>query len=143
MGVNDVGMGWYSSSPSWDDLVVEILDEYFVLVDQLYQAGGRNFLFLTVPPTQLTPYAISLGDYTVQALAAAVPQYNDALQTRVSNFTSVHSDAKTWVYDTTSSFTDTVADPTKYGADNATCWDATVRCQAHSENEHEILGVRV
>lgn len=125
MGVNDVGMGWYSSSPAWDDLVLEVLDEYFSLVDRLYQAGGRKFLFLTVPPTQLTPYAISLGDYTVQALAAAIPQYNSALQSHVANFTSTYSDAKAWVYDTTSSFNETVANPTEYGAANATCYDAT------------------
>lgn len=125
MGVNDVGNGWYSSDPAWTTLLVEILDEYFEFVDALYQAGGRKFLFLTVPPIQLTPYVISLGQDTVDALAAAVPQYNDQLQTKFDNFTSTYSDVTGWVFDTTDSFTTPVSDPTAYGATDATCDSTT------------------
>ena len=45
-GINDIGNSYSKSN---DTLVGEILDSYFALAQKLYDAGGRQFLFLTVP----------------------------------------------------------------------------------------------
>lgn len=123
MGVNDVGNGWYETN--WTTLDVEILNEYFSLVETLFQAGGRKFLFLTVPPIYLTPFIIGEGSDTVNGVKAAIPQYNSLLTSHVKNFTSAHSDVKTWIFDTSPSFTEPVANPTAYGATDALCYSET------------------
>lgn len=47
MGVNDVGNSWYKENVS--ALHSMIMQDYFEEVEILYNAGARNFAFLTVP----------------------------------------------------------------------------------------------
>lgn len=47
MGVNDAGNAWYLSN--YTTVLGQIMDSYFTEIQRLYNAGGRNFLFLTVP----------------------------------------------------------------------------------------------
>lgn len=76
-------------------------------------------------PTDLTPYTISLGPDVADALSTAIADYNNELQSRVESFSSTNGDVQTWVFDTTSSFTEPVENPTAYGAIDATCYSST------------------
>jgi hypothetical protein len=51
-GVNDIGNSYYNSA-AYPALANSILDVYFALAQQLYDAGGRNFAFLNVPRKHL------------------------------------------------------------------------------------------
>lgn len=99
------------------------MDQYINQTQTLYDSGARKFLFLTVPPIQLSPTVQGQGAATVTAEAAAVKQYNDALQSRVAAFTAANTGAKTYVVDTTAPFLKAIENPTAYGANNATCFD--------------------
>jgi phospholipase/lecithinase/hemolysin len=122
MGVNDVGNGWYATN--WTSLSQEIISTYFVQVQKLYDAGGRNFVFLSVPPIQYTPMVIAYGNDTVTSVAAGVKRYNQLLMTALEGFMANNTGVKTWLYDTVVPFEQAIADPTAYGSPNATCYNS-------------------
>lgn len=99
------------------------MDQYINQTQTLYDSGARRFLFLTVPPIQLSPSVQGQGAATVAAEGAAVKQYNDALKSRITAFAAANPKAKTYVVDTTTPFMTAIDDPKAYGADNATCFD--------------------
>lgn len=101
------------------------MNQYINQTQTLYDAGARNFLFLSVPPIQLTPAVLAQGTPTVNAEAAAIKQYNAALKSRVAAFAVANPQAKTYLVDTTEPFMTALSNPTAYGARNATCFDAS------------------
>lgn len=54
IGINDIGNSYYLSGDrsAFSDT---LLDAYFALVHQIYDRGGRNFLFFTVPGVDRSP----------------------------------------------------------------------------------------
>jgi phospholipase/lecithinase/hemolysin len=101
------------------------MDQYINQTQTLYNSGARRFLFLTVPPIQLTPSVQAGGTSNVEAEGAAVKQYNDALESRVAAFAAANPQAKTYLVDATAPVLKAINDPKAYGADNATCFDAS------------------
>jgi phospholipase/lecithinase/hemolysin len=101
------------------------MDQYINQTQTLYNSGARRFLFLTVPPIQYTPSVQAGGASNVEAEGAAVKQYNDALKSRVAAFAAANPQAKTYLVDTAAPFLKAIDDPKAYGADNATCFDAS------------------
>jgi phospholipase/lecithinase/hemolysin len=101
------------------------MDQYINQTQTLYNYGARRFLFLTVPPIQLSPSVQAGGAGTVTAEAAAIKQYNDALKSRVASFAAANPQAKTYVVDTTAPFLKAIDNPKAYGADNASCFDVS------------------
>lgn len=99
------------------------MDQYINQTQTLYNSGARRFLFLTVPPIELSPSVQAGGPDNVKAEGAAVKQYNDALKSRVAKFAATNPLAKTYVVDTTVPFMKAIDNPKAYGADNATCFD--------------------
>jgi phospholipase/lecithinase/hemolysin len=122
MGVNDVGNDYYNSS--WTTLAPEIITRYFEEVQILYNAGGRNFVFLTVPPIQYTPMVVAQGTSVQATEGAAVATYNNLLSSALASFKSANSGVNAYLYDTTTPFMTAINDPTAYGAPNATCFNA-------------------
>ncbi|TGO27921.1 hypothetical protein BPAE_0035g00650 [Botrytis paeoniae] len=122
IGVNDVGNAWYVSN--YTTLLGQIMDSYFTGIQRLYNVGGRNFLFLTVPPTQDSPLFIAEGTAVQASLATAISQYNAALVSRVAAFKAANSGSNTWVYDTQVPFLNAINNPTAYGSADATCINA-------------------
>ncbi|CAL3970348.1 unnamed protein product [Diplocarpon coronariae] len=121
IGVNDVGNGWHRDN--WTTLVETIISTYVSQVSTLYSSGARNFVFLTVPPIELTPLIRTDSADNQKAVAEAVVQYNTLLTAAVNTFAGDKTDVKMWVVDTAPAFNAAVADPGAYGAPNATCWD--------------------
>lgn len=99
------------------------MDQYINQTQTLYDSGARRFLFLTVPPIQLSPSVQSGGAANVEAEGAAVKQYNEALKSRVAAFAAANPQAKTYVVDTTEQFMKAIDNPKAYGADDASCFD--------------------
>ncbi|CZR50254.1 related to cellulose-binding GDSL lipase/acylhydrolase [Phialocephala subalpina] len=121
MGVNDVGNAW--SNSSWPTLSQEIIDRYFSQMQILYNAGARNFLFLTVPPIQKTPLVLAESTAVQTQEGAAVVTYNQLLQVGVDAFKKNNTGITAYVYDTTTPFNTAIDNPTAYGAPDATCYN--------------------
>jgi phospholipase/lecithinase/hemolysin len=122
MGVNDVGNDWYNSS--WTTLAPEIISVYISQVQILYDAGGRDFLFLTVPPIQYTPLVIAEGSADQADVGAAVVFYNQLLVAAVQQWAEETAGVTTYIFDTTTPFETVINDPTAYGAPNNTCYNS-------------------
>jgi phospholipase/lecithinase/hemolysin len=122
MGVNDVGNDWYNAS--WPTLAPEIISAYMSQVQILYDAGGRDFLFLTVPPIQYTPLVVAEGAADAADVGEAVVLYNQLLTQAVQQWRSETSGVSTWIFDTTTPFETVINDPTAYGAPDNLCYNA-------------------
>ena len=121
VGINDCS---YLRSPS------EQLRSLFQSIDQLYDAGARNFIFLSVPPFERSPW----GNHScppVEANSAGVireperlheyvADWNFNLPQVVDHWKRKHRDVRTAAYDTTYVFAEALDDPTRHGFRNAT-----------------------
>ncbi|RAL66942.1 hypothetical protein DID88_007724 [Monilinia fructigena] len=119
MGINDVGNAYYLAN--YTTLLGQIIDSYFAEVQRLYNAGGRNFLFLTVPPTQDSPLFIIQSTAVQASLETAILQYNAAIVSRAAAFEAANAGSTIWVYDTQTPFLAAINNPTVYGSADATC----------------------
>lgn len=59
-----------------------LANSYFQSVDKIYQAGARYFLFLNVPPTNLSPAGIALGSEKADKLGKNIEDFNEVLRDR-------------------------------------------------------------
>ena len=123
MGINDVGNSWYTSN--YNTLVNQILTRYFDQVQILHNAGVRKFLFLSVPPIQKTPSVIAAGASSQQGEAAALTTYNNLIVSKANAFKSANPGVITYYLDTATPFNTAINNPTAYGAQDATCYDAS------------------
>ncbi|KAL2130376.1 hypothetical protein VTI74DRAFT_6538 [Chaetomium olivicolor] len=122
MGVNDVGNSWWESD--YESILSQIMDSYFGRLQVLYDAGARNFVLLTVPPTQRSPLMLQGTAESQQGLAAGIAKYNAAIATRLVSFKSKNSGVTAKIVDTQTPFNTALDKPTAYGAPNATCYNS-------------------
>nr|AMJ52087.1 lijH [Ascomycota sp. F53] len=122
LGVNDVGNSWWEANET--ARIGQIMDQYFNQTNILYEAGGRNFAFLGVPPIQRAPTNLVNDQASRDAEAAVITEYNDALSQRAQAFASNRTDIKVYVVDTQEPFNVVLDNPGAFGAANATCYDA-------------------
>jgi phospholipase/lecithinase/hemolysin len=100
------------------------MDQYINQTQTLRDvAGARSFLFLTVPPIQLSPMVLAQGAENVAAEGKAVEQYNAALKERVEEFAKANKGVEVAVVETAGPFMEAINNPKVYGADNASCFD--------------------
>ncbi|KZV76539.1 carbohydrate esterase family 16 protein [Peniophora sp. CONT] len=121
IGINDLGNSYYESGDrdAFNDV---LLDNYFELVEKLFDTGARNFLFLNVPPTDRSPLILAY-DASVQALLkSCITDFNTKLAQRASALASTHSGVKTWIYDANTAFNKVLDNPTAYGFSDATSY---------------------
>ncbi|KAF9260860.1 hypothetical protein L218DRAFT_563735 [Marasmius fiardii PR-910] len=125
IGINDLSWNWWQQGDrlAYND---KFLDAYFALVTKLYNVGARNFLFNTVPPFERSPYFIGIDTNGQGApiLNSVIVDYNSKLKTRVKSLSSSFSGVKTWVWDSNSTFTPILNNPTAYGFRDATTYGA-------------------
>jgi len=125
LGVNDIG-DTYGDGQDQVTIHDEILTSYFNEVQIMYNAGGRNFVFLTVPPINKTPLTIAAGTSAQSQESTQVTAFNALLSTKASSWSNSNSGSKVYVYDTSVPFNTALDNPTAYGAssDGATCYNA-------------------
>jgi phospholipase/lecithinase/hemolysin len=61
------------------------------LRQKLYNSGARNFLFLTVSPTNQAPSVISNGDSVVAAIKSSLTDYDAQLASSAAAFQQKHA----------------------------------------------------
>ncbi|QRV72535.1 glycoside hydrolase family 3 protein [Ceratobasidium sp. AG-Ba] len=118
IGINDIGGSWFQSGDraAFSDV---LLNSYFTIVQKLYDAGGRNFLFINVPHVDRSPREAN-SNKAVQA--SVINGFNAKLATRVSSFASSHSGVKTWIYDSATKLNTLLDSPAAYGFQDATSY---------------------
>lgn len=141
IGVNDVGNGWYQSN--WSTLVQTILDRYFSQVQILYNAGGRKFLFLTVPPIYKTPNMLAQPADSQTQIHAAVDLYNQLLSSHLDAFKKNNTGVTAYLYDTTVPFNQAIANPTAYGSPDATCYNGDGKSCLWFNDYHPGLAINL
>ncbi|KIJ68896.1 carbohydrate esterase family 16 protein [Hydnomerulius pinastri MD-312] len=101
IGINDVGnsVGWTNITQF--EFYGVLMDRLFTQVEDLYQYGARNFLFLTVPPTNRAPLFLEQGPENAAQMGTDIANYNTQLTQSVRNFQATHSDlGSVTVFDT-------------------------------------------
>jgi len=109
MGINDVhnSFAWQNKS----DVQYKTLATYASLVDQLYQAGGRNFLFMTIPPTDLSPITMHEGAAVQAAERGDITVWNDNVLQMAKELYARYNDVTSFVFDTHALFTQIINNP--------------------------------
>jgi phospholipase/lecithinase/hemolysin len=97
-------------------------------VENIYEKGGRAFLFLTVPPTNRAPLWIEQGTEWTTKMADAIADYNGQLASRVKAFQANHTDlAQVVLFDTGSVFNTLLDNAETFGYVNITGY-----CEAYA-----------
>ena len=109
IGINDVGNAYGEANKSV--IYPAEFEEYAGLMDQLYQSGARNFLFLNVPPVDRSPLTVGQGAASAATEAVDVAAWNANVTALAANLSSTYSDAFTYVFDTNAVFTQVLDDP--------------------------------
>ncbi|EJD44375.1 hypothetical protein AURDEDRAFT_104001 [Auricularia subglabra TFB-10046 SS5] len=121
IGINDIGRS-YLQDTNHSALHDRLMASYTAAMQRIYDFGGRNFLFLNVPPTDRSPTIMSRGAADAAKYKSAVLDYNAKLDVLVTSFKESHSDVSTWLVDTHAAITKLLDDPTQYGFRDATTY---------------------
>jgi phospholipase/lecithinase/hemolysin len=114
IGINDVGNTYPEYAAGNTSRFDTDWIEYVGLVDEVYQTGARNFLFLNVPPVNKAPVTKEAGTTAVHQEATEIKAWNERLLTMASNLTSTYSDASAFVFDTNRVFRKILTDPRSF-----------------------------
>ncbi|KAG6370077.1 carbohydrate esterase family 16 protein [Boletus reticuloceps] len=101
IGINDVGnsVGWTNITQF--EFYGTLMDRLFSQVHDLYNAGARNFLFLTVPPTNRAPLFLEQGPQAADQMGTDIANYNTQLTQSVRSFRANYTDlGSVTVFDT-------------------------------------------
>ncbi|EJU00788.1 hypothetical protein DACRYDRAFT_108846 [Dacryopinax primogenitus] len=107
IGINDVGNAWQTNNLNQSQPVFFslLMDRYFQQVNNLYERGARNFLFLNVPPIDRAPLFLAQGNATAMAVQSAISLYNTYLMNRINAMQYLYPDlGSVVVYDTNTLF---------------------------------------
>ncbi|KAF5373619.1 hypothetical protein D9758_000988 [Tetrapyrgos nigripes] len=101
IGINDVGNSFPWTNISQPEFYGVLMERLATQLEELYDVGGRSFLFLTVPPTDRSPLFLQQGQGVVSRLTPLIADYNRKLSQTAHNFKANHSDIDTMtVFDT-------------------------------------------
>ncbi|PPQ88501.1 hypothetical protein CVT25_013172 [Psilocybe cyanescens] len=119
IGVNDIGNSYYNSGDrsAFSDT---LLSAYFALVQKLYNAGGRNFLFANVPPIDRSPLMLAQSADAQALEKSVIGTFNTKLAAKISAFAAANTGTKTFLWDSNAQFTTILNAPTSYGFQDAT-----------------------
>ncbi|KAI5847661.1 hypothetical protein DFP73DRAFT_542567 [Morchella snyderi] len=126
IGINDIGNSYYLDVDQ-AALHAQLMDTIFTLVQQLYAAGARKFLFMSVPPVEKVPRQLTNDAADRANEAAQIADFNGQLVARAAAWQAGMPAGTTavWPFDTQVPFNQVIADPAAYGYA-----DATSVCQA-------------
>lgn len=119
IGVNDVGNVFWLQDR--DEIIKRATDRYLGLLQDLFNAGLRQFAVLSVPPTNLTPLMLGNDEGSQASLVASIKLYNEQLKTGLKAFRKANPSAKAILVDTTDAFKKPVKKPKAYGSPDALC----------------------
>jgi len=110
IGINDVGNSWWLNNATLYDA---IFATYTDLLSQLHATGARNYLFLSVPPVNLSPLILNQADdgYAKEYEGYVITDWNNRLARMVAEFTTTHAGVRAFVHDAHALFSKVIGDP--------------------------------
>ena len=103
IGINDIGNSFYLGGDRAAFSKV-LLDAEFRLVERLYEAGARNFLFVNVPATHRSPTFLESPPSNQALIQSVLETHNQLYATYIEEFAASHEDVTTWLWDSYASF---------------------------------------
>lgn len=131
IGINDIGNSYWNGAEATDALNAKIFAVISSLVDKIYKAGGRNYVFINVPPLDRTPLIVPQGETAVSLSKADVASWNKKVL-ELSKSLKAKKNTNVWVYDSNKSFGEVMDKPTSH-AESAGLTNTTGYCQAYSK----------
>ncbi|KXH26797.1 fungal cellulose binding domain-containing protein [Colletotrichum salicis] len=130
IGINDIGKSYSNGNST--DLHPLIFDKYAKLVEEVYEAGARNFLFLNVPPLERMPRTTqsNAAQERIPLEKSAVEDWNERLNVFVNELREAHGDATMFQYDTYGLFGRVINTPGRY-KETAVYKNTTTYCSAY------------
>ncbi|GAP91275.2 putative carbohydrate esterase family 16 protein [Rosellinia necatrix] len=129
IGINDIGNSWYNGADATTVLNGKIFAVISSLVEQIYKAGGRNYVLINVPPLERTPLVAPQGEWAIETSKADVLAWNQ----KVVDFARTlkgKGDTSVWVYDSYKSFGEVIDNPASH-AESAKLKNTTDFCAAY------------
>lgn len=114
IGINDIGNSYYESGNRSAFSEVLLANE-FALVQQLYDVGARNFLWINVPPIWATPAMIAYGSSAQELEEGVILDFNQRLEAHIAAFKANNTGVNSWLFDSYTAFSTVLASPTTYG----------------------------
>ncbi|KAL2882742.1 hypothetical protein SGCOL_001953 [Colletotrichum sp. CLE4] len=98
IGVNDIGNSYWNGADATSALNTKIVDVYQGLANELYEAGARNFVWLTTPPVDRTPMLLAENADAQKLCKDDVADFNGRINAMAKNVTTWEG-ANSWVVD--------------------------------------------
>ncbi|KAI0477453.1 carbohydrate esterase family 16 protein [Xylariaceae sp. FL0804] len=114
IGINDVGNSYGEGANASDALNAEIFDVYSGLVGQLYDAGGRNFLFINVPPVDRAPLTTEQGTAASALEKADIASWNGRVVDMANTLKRNYTETNVWYFDANAIFNQVLDNPEVY-----------------------------
>jgi len=124
IGINDIGNSFYLSGDR-EKFSDTLLNAEFALVQKLYNAGARNFLWLNVPPIDRSPLMLQQPINSRAKEKTIIADFNSKLASKISAFQAANGGSRTWLWNSNAAFTTVLDSPTKYGFKDATSYGKT------------------
>ncbi|TCD69386.1 hypothetical protein EIP91_007733 [Steccherinum ochraceum] len=154
IGINDIGNSYYQSGDR-DAFSDTLLDAYFALIQKIVSVshlsmsavGGRNFLFINVPPVDRSPLMLGQATSAQTLEKSVITGFNTKLASRAAAFKTANAGVQTWVFDSNAAFTTVLNDPQAYGFVDATSYGGTGDFWGNNLHPtsavHEIIGKQI
>ncbi|KAK2787341.1 hypothetical protein FQN52_007245 [Onygenales sp. PD_12] len=133
IGINDVVNSYASQNETLYDAVFDVYSE---LIDEIYEAGGRNFLFLDVPPVDRSPLTASQGQAAQNLEASSIEQWNSRLGELAEETQAQYENVKVLLFSTHSLFSKVLDDPSSY-EETAVYKNTTAYCAEYENGTPE------
>jgi len=137
IGINDVGnsFGWIGTNVTSPGIFYsKLMSRLTTQIESLYQHGARNFVFLTVPPTNRAPLWLQQGSTVATKNKDLVSLFNTQLVSTVRAFQARHRDIqRATVFDTQGVFNTLLDNSQVLGFVNITGW-----CEAYQNGTPSV-----
>ena len=128
-GINDVGNSWWKNQTAMNNAIFAV---YRGLVDELYQAGARNFAFLNVPPVDRSPLALANEALDQSTEHMDIVAWNNALMKMAQSAKTANPEINVFTVDTNKFFTQVLNNPASY-PQTALYKNVTAYCTAYAK----------
>ncbi|KAF4839781.1 Acetylesterase [Colletotrichum siamense] len=136
IGINDIGKSYTDGNATVRHPV--IFERYEALLEKMYDAGARNYLFLNVPPLERMPRTTqsSAAATRIPLEKAAVEDWNGRLRVLARDWRQAHDDVTVFQYDTYGLFDRVIDTPERY-KETAVYKNTTTYCYAYQNGTPE------
>ncbi|KAK1714053.1 hypothetical protein BDP67DRAFT_544031 [Colletotrichum lupini] len=131
IGVNDIGNSYWNGADATSALNTKIVDVYQGLARELYEAGARNFVWLTTPPVDRTPMLLAENADAQKLCKDDVADFNGRVNAMAKNVTTWEG-ANSWVVDANGVFNGVLDNVAKFDATKG-YKNTTGYCDAYKE----------